>query len=211
MVNLFNNINTDNLSALKACLRAVNKKYFKDEIIYNYDDNITSVGYILKGKVKVFKDDYENRRVLVANHSEGETFAEAFVCLGIKQSPIIVLAEEDTEMLFIDFNRILGVCNNSCQFHTQLIDNIIKIIAEKNIYLNFRIEMLSKSSLRERIKIYLVNQKGSFSENIFEIPFSREDMADFLGVNRSALSRELSKMKEENLIDYHKNSFKIKF
>lgn len=208
---LFDGISEENLASLKTCLNAVKKTYLKGEIIYNYGDKLTSVGYILSGKVQIIKDDYENNKIIISEQKENETFAESLVCSGIKESNIIVVASVDSEVLFIDFKRILSVCNNSCQFHKQLIENVIRIIAKKNVFLNTRIELLTKQSLREKIKMYLAYQKQNSNKDIFEIPFSREEMASFLGVNRSALSRELSKMKEENIIDFHKNSFKLKF
>lgn len=206
---LFDGISEENLASLKTCLNAVKKTYLKGEIIYNYGDTLTSVGYILSGKVQIIKDDYENNKIIISEQKENETFAESLVCSGLKESNIIVVASVDTEVLFIDFKRILSVCNNSCQFHKQLIENVIRIIAKKNVFLNTRIELLTKQSLREKIKMYLGYQKQNSNKDIFEIPFSREEMASFLGVNRSALSRELSKMKEENIIDFHKNSFKL--
>lgn len=208
---LFDEISEQNFLKLKECLKAVKKSYLKDEIIFDYGDKLSAVGYVLSGKVRILKDDFENNKVLIAEVEKTQTFAEALVCAGIKKSPVTVIAAEDSEILFIDFQKILGVCASSCPFHKQLIENIIKIIANKNLFLNSRIELLSKKSLKERIMFYLKSQKEKQNKEIFEIPFSREKMAQYLAVDRSALSRELCRMKSANLLDFHKNSFRIFF
>lgn len=206
---LFENIEEKNLETMLKCLNAVKKTYLKDENILNEGDEITSVGLIVSGKVQLIKDDFEKNKVILAEMKDGETFAEAFVCAGLQKSPVYVFAKENTTVLFINFDRILSTCSNACPFHKQLIANIIKMIAAKNLVLNSRIELLSKKSIRERIVFYLLSEKIRQQSDDFTIPFSRDNMAEFLSADRSALSRELCRMQKEGIIDFKKNHFNL--
>lgn len=188
------------------CLQAVKKTYSKGELIFDEGDKITSVALILEGQVQLVKDDLEGGDVIVAQMGEKETFAEAFICAGLYESPVSAYAVTDVKILFINFDRILKICQNSCPFHKKLIENIIRMIAQKNLNLNLRVELLSKKTIRERILFYLNQESKGRKE--FTIPFSRERMAQYLAVDRSALSRELSKLREEKVIDFEKNCFR---
>ena len=207
-MNIFENISKQEKNELQKCLQAVLKSYKKDEIIFNADEKVSCIYYVQEGAVELIKDDLNGNEIIIGRIFENETFAESFVCT---QTPSMVCAKAltDTKILMLNFNRILNICSNSCPFHKKLLKNLLKIIAFKNIHLQTRLELLSKKTLRERILCLLSQYKKSTDSEIFEIPYSREKMAQFLGANRSALSRELSKLKNENLIDYHFNSFKI--
>lgn len=210
-LNIFNRISDIEIKQLTECLQAVQKTYKKGEIIVDICDTITSVGYVLDGSVQLMKDDYEGNKIILGNIFKGDTFAEAMVCAGIEESLVRVEALEDTKILFLDYNRIISSCHKNCQFHKKLLDNIIKTISHKNVILQEKIELLSKKTLKERIlyMLYKEKNKNKNKNEIFEIPYSREEMAEFIGADRSALSRELSKLKDEKVIDYHKNMFKF--
>ena len=208
-MNIFDTINENDKQSLLNCLRAVKKTYLKDEIIFDNTKEIFSVGYIIKGHVRILKDDYEGNKIIITDIHEGETFGEAIVLGNFKMFQQEAVAVCDTEILFMDIKRVLTTCQNSCQFHRKLIENIIKTVVQKNNFLQERLELLAKKTLRERILYFLYNEKSKQNETIFKIQYSREQMAEFLRADRSALSRELSKMKKENILDYHKNLFKI--
>lgn len=209
-MNIFDGIDEGKKEILKSCLRTVKKTYAKNEIIFSYGDRITSICYIIKGAVQLSKDDYyKGNKIIVAKIQGGESFAEAFVCAEIEHSKIEAKALEETEILFLDFKKVLSVCSNACPFHKKLIENLIKVVAKKNLFLRERVELLGKKTLREKIMHFLNKEKEKQHAEIFDIPYSRDEFAEYIGADRSALSRELSKMKKQNLIDYHKNSFKI--
>lgn len=208
-MNIFDGIDEGKKEILKSCLHTVKKTYAKNEVIFSYGDKITSICYIIKGSVQLSKDDYNGNKIIAAKVFSGESFAEAFVCSGIKHSKINAKAIEETEILFLDFQKVLSVCSNTCPFHKKLIENLIKIVAKKNLFLQERVELLGKKTLRERIMHFLNKEKEKQHVEIFDISYSRDEFAEYIGADRSALSRELSKMKKQNLIDYHKNSFKI--
>lgn len=208
-MNIFSGIKDEDKKALFACLQAVKKTYKKGEIIFDIDDEITSVAYIKSGVVELSKDDYSGSKLIISNLGKGETFAEAIVCSGAGKSSVCATAKEDTEILALNLTKILSVCTNACQFHQRLIANIIKIIALKNLMLGSRIELLSKKTLEERILQLLHEQKSNAKSEFIKIPYSREQMAAYIAADRSALSRQLSKMKQKGIIDYHKNTFRL--
>lgn len=206
---IFDGIDEKELDSMLNCLQSVKKTYFKGENVFDIGDRITAVVCVLEGSVQLIKDDYEGNRIIISNVGKGEIFAEAFICAGVEKSKICAKTLEDTQVLFLNFKRILSICPTSCSFHKKLVENLVKIIALKNIELQGRLELLSKKTLKERILYLLYKEKAKTESVVFEIPYSREQMAEYIGANRSALSRELSKMQEQKMISYHKNSFRL--
>ena len=206
-MNIFDNISESEKHLLYKCVKAVLKNYQNGEIIFSADENIDSVGYVIEGNIELTKNDYNGNEILLTRISKGETFAETFVCAGAK-SIVQAKAIDNTKVLFLNLNNILNICPQNCIFHKKLLENLIKIIAQKNLFLQDRLEMFSHKILKERI-LYLLTKYKSADSSVFEIPYTREQMAKYLGVNRSALSKELAKLKAEKLLDFHKNSFKL--
>ncbi len=191
------------------CLDAKVKAFSKNEIIIMTEDNISHIGIILSGKAQVERVDFIGNKNIVTMLTEGDLFAEALVCAGIKKSPVTVETVTGCEVMFIDYNRIITTCSVSCQFHLKLIENMIKVIAEKNIMLNQKLELVSKRTTRDKLLAYLFFQAQNQKSDKFEIPFTRNELADFLCVDRSAMSRELSRLRDDGVIKFHKNTFEI--
>lgn len=208
-MDIFQNIDNNCLTQLLECLQAVKKTYKKGEIIFDINDEIKSVACLEQGEVQILKDDYYKNKIIIATIKEGETFAEAMVLSGQKYSNVCAKATKDTKILFLDFKRIINTCSNSCQFHRQLLENIIKQSAKKNLILQKKIELLSQNTLREKILYFLYDEKKKSKTDFIKIPYNREEMANYLCSDRSSLSRELSKMKKEKIIDFHKNTFRL--
>ncbi len=208
-VTIFENIEEGQLSNLLGCLGAKVQVYSKNDIILLVDSKIASVGIILAGSAQIVKEDVMGNRTIMSELSEGDMFGEAFACAGVDKIPVTVLTTTGCEVLFIQFNRIVTTCSSSCSFHTTLIKNMLQLIAQKNILLNNRMDILSQRTTREKLITYLAAIMKKSGKNKFKIPFTRDELADFLCVNRSALSRELSSMREENLLTFHKNEFEI--
>ncbi len=205
--NLFKGISPANLAAMLNCLGAYQKKYRKNTTILAEGEDIKFVGLVLAGAVKIIKSDYNGNQIIIAEIGEGDIFAEVFACAQIAASPVTIIAAAESIILFFDYRKIIATCSASCQFHQQLIANMLQIIAHKTLYLNRRIDIIAKRSLRDKILTYF-NYEG-LGKKEFSISLNREELADFLYADRSALSNELSKMKKDGLIDYHKNYFKI--
>lgn len=208
-MDIFQNIDNNCLTQLLDCLQAVKKTYKKGEIIFDINDEIKSVACVETGEVQILKDDYYKNKIIIATIKEGETFAEAMVLSGQKYSNVCAKATKDTKILFLDFKRIINTCSNSCQFHRQLLENIIKQSAKKNLILQKKIELLSQNTLREKILYFLYDEKKKSKTDFIKIPYNREEMANYLCSDRSSLSRELAKMKKEKIIDFHKNTFRL--
>lgn len=208
-VNIFEGIDESQFGSLLGCLGAKTQEYTKNEIIFLAESNVTSVGIILSGSAQIVKEDIMGNRTIMSELSEGDIFGEAFACANVVKIPVTVLTTTGCMVLFIQINRIVTTCSSACSFHTILIKNMLQLIAQKNILLNHRMDILSQRSTREKLITYLTMQMKRHGKNKFRIPFSRDELADFLCVNRSALSRELSNMRNENLLTFNKNEFEI--
>ncbi len=204
---LFDGISEDDFFSMLACLGTFEKEYHKNEYIVREGEGIHFVGAVLLGKVKIIKTDYQGNELIIAEIAEGELFAEVFACAEISQSPVSIVAAKESVIVFLDYRKIISTCSSSCLFHRQLIANMLQIVANKTLYLNQRMDVISKRVLRDKILTYFdYESKGRKS---FSIDMNREELAAFLCADRSALSNELSKMKKAGLIDYHKNEFTL--
>ncbi len=208
-VTIFENIDENQFDNLLGCLGAKTQTYSRNDIILLADSRISSVGILLSGSAQIVKEDVMGNRTIMSELSEGDMFGEAFACANVDRIPVTVLTTTGCEVLFIQFGRIVTTCSSSCGFHTTLIKNMLQLIAQKNILLNNRMDILSKRTTREKLMTYFTMQINKCGRNKFKIPFSRDELADFLCVNRSALSRELCSMRDENLLTFNKNEFEI--
>lgn len=207
-VKLFENVG-ENLEAMLQCLGSEEKNYVKGEIIILTGNPVSSVGILLSGEIQIIQEDYLGNRSILTELKPGHIFGETFACAGVTESPVTVLATEDSTVLFIGVSRIITTCPSSCRFHNQLIENLLKILARKNMLLNGKNQLLSQRTIRDKVLSYLSLQAEKKGNLQFEIPFTRNELADFLCVDRSALSRVLSILKTEGVIDYKKKQFKL--
>jgi CRP-like cAMP-binding protein len=206
---LFCGISMENLAALLDCLRANRAVYGRGEFVYSAGDEITSLCVVMSGGVHVILEDYWGNRAIIARVGPGELFAEAFCCAGVKNIPVSVMASGQSEILFVDFARAAWTCPSSCEFHSLLVRNMLRILARKNVTLMRKIEHVTRHTTREKLLSYLSERAHEAGSGAFEIPFSRQELADYLSVERSAMSNELSKMRGENILRYEKNHFEL--
>ncbi|OFV69342.1 Crp/Fnr family transcriptional regulator [Acetobacterium wieringae] len=207
-VKLFDGID-ENLEAMLQCLGGEVKTYDRGEIILLTGQPVPAVGVILSGEVQVIQEDYYGNRSILTELSPSHIFGEAFASAGVKESPVTVLAKTNASVMFLGIERIINTCPNSCIFHNQLIENLLKILARKNILLSNKNQLLSRRTIQDKVLSYLSLQAEKKGNLAFEIPFSRNELADFLCVDRSALSRVLSKLQKEGIIEYTNNHFKL--
>lgn len=205
-VKLFKNIKENDIIPMLSCLGTKINDYKKGQFIFSVGDKVDHIGILLKGNVHVIKENFEGERTIIAALTTGDYFAEALCCAGIKESPVSVEVISDTKIILLPFNRILNTCSSSCLFHTKLIENMLYVIAQKNILMQNRMDILSQRTLRLKVLNYLQSLAAKQGQNIV-IPFNREEFANFLCVDRSALSHELSRMQNDGLIKFHKNHF----
>lgn len=207
---LFSGISAADLSGLSPCLSPTVRAFKRGEAIMSAGDPATAVGTVLSGSVQVVKEDLHGHRSILAVVGPGRQFGEAYVCAGVQKLPVSVIAAADTTVLMVDYRKIVTTCSSACVFHHQLIENMISILARNNIALAEKHEVLSKRTTRDKLVTYLEGQAAIAGSPTFTIPFSRQELADYLGVDRSALWREMSALEAEGVIEYHRNSFRIK-
>ena len=204
---LFQGIAFGDLERMCDCMSAEATDFKKEEVILLSGDTINNVGLIVSGRVRIVKEDINGHSSILAELTAPELFGEVFACAGITQSPVTVQAAEDSAILFINYKKIITTCASACSFHARLIENMLKLVAEKNLALSQKIEILSKRTTREKLMCYFDSYRGA--EKKFAIPFNREGLARYLCVDRSGMSNELCKMRDEGLIKFRKNEFEI--
>lgn len=204
---LFHGIIDENLTTMLNCFGANVVTYKKKETILAEGESPKYIGIVLSGKVQMIQIDYFGNRSIVATITSSELFGESFACANIKALPVNIIAAEDTKVMFIDCMRITQSCSNACIFHNQIIYNLMKGIATKNLMFHQKIEVTSKRTTREKLMTYLLLQAKKQNSNQFYISYDRQELADYLEVDRSGLSAEISKLKKEGILDSKKNLF----
>lgn len=206
---LFHGINDDHLIKMLTCLGARITEFDKKYTIFTEGSPARHIGIVLSGKAQIVQVDFYGNRSIVSDIKPSELFAEAFACAECASLPISVIASEPCEIMLIEASHILHTCQNNCGFHQALIFNLMKDLATKSLRFHERIEITSKRSTREKLLAYLAIQAKAAGRDSFEIPFDRQELADYLEVERSGLSAEISKMRKEGILDSHKNHFTL--
>ncbi len=208
---LFDGISSQDCSLLFECLGCRLRRYKKDDYILLEKELFENVGAVLEGGVRTYKEDVWGNRTLLAYMKPGDIFGEniAFMENEGERQGISFISSASTLVLFLPASRILHPCTNSCSFHHKLSRNIFKMISEKNRRFMEKIEITSRGSIREKILAYLSMEARRQGASSFRIPLSRTEMAEFLCINRSAMTRELTALKNDGLIDFDKNYFSL--
>lgn len=206
---LFKNIKEQDLNYLLQCLNSYAKNYKSDEYIFFAGNKVNYIGVVLSGSVEIIKENLAGSVHIMTFLGPSHIFAEGIVCTKERLSPVTIRVKEDSKILFIPYERIIKNCGNSCNFHHQLVQNMMMILGEKNYVLNTKIELLTLKGMREKIASFLLNESKAHNSLTFNIIPNRNEMADYLNVSRTSMCRELAKLKEEKIIDYYQNSFKI--
>lgn len=207
---LFRGMSEQEAKDVLVCLQAEKKSFSKGETIYHMGDAIHAMGMVLTGGVNIENDDIWGNKNILDNIGPGQVFGETYACLPGEPLMVNVVAAEECEVLFLEVSRLLTTCSNSCGAHQRLVQNLLWVTAQKNLALSRKIFHTTPKSIRGRLLSYLSAQAVRAGSNQFIVPFNRQQMADYLCVDRSAMSNELSKMKQEGLLDFHKSQFSIK-
>ena len=206
---LFEGIKPEDRKPMLHCIGYHLKQYSKGEVIAFEGDNLKHIGIVLSGSVDMVKEDLWGNKTMLIRTRKHEMFGETFACGNDNLAVVTFVVSEDAKVLFMPFSRVMHSCTMACEFHHRLIENMVKVIANKNRDLMQKVDVVSKRTIREKLLAYLSIQAQQQNSRYFEIPFGRVELAEYLCVDRSALTRELAKMKEEGLVDYHKNCFRI--
>lgn len=206
---LFQNMTEQDIRSALQCVGAFQKEYKKEEFILLEEDKVQCVGCVLEGSIEMMREDVWGNKTVLLTIGRQELFGESFVCGSSMISSVSFIANEKTKVLFLPFDRVMHSCSYACTYHQSLIVNMVRLIAEKNVNLISKIDIMSKKTLREKIGAYLSMEAGYHNSKYFTIPLGRVQLAEYLCVDRSALTRELNHMRAEGLIDFEKNTFRI--
>lgn len=209
LCSLFEGIAEENLLIMLNCLGARVERFDKKYTIFAEGSPARYVGILLSGSAQILQIDYYGNRSLLSEIEQGEVFAEAFACAEVGSLPISVVANEPCEVMLIQSAHILHTCETNCVHHRQLIFNLMKVLASKSVLFHQKIEVTSKRTTRDKLLAYLTLQAKRNGSNSFEIPFDRQELADYLEVDRSGLSTEIGKLRKEGILSSEKNHFTL--
>ena len=207
---IFNEINEKDLKALHFCFKTRVLNVKKGEILIDEGEPFESIVLVLEGHLRsVINDFYDNTSILADYHS-GETVGVEEAFSGNTLAQYTLIAMEDSQVLTMNKYSVMKPCDNMCPRHTQFQNNLVKIISQKNIELMQKFNHITKPSTKDKVLSYLQYISKQQNSKYFDIPFNRQELADYLSVDRSALSFELSKLKKQGIIDFNKNHFMLK-
>lgn len=207
---LFERIDEEGLIKTLNCLNAQVVSYEKGNVIFHQGDEPRCFGVVLSGSIHVISSDPSGNDCVMWTIGQGELFGETYTSAGMDAFPSSFVAAQDSFVLILDYKRVITGCrNNGCLAHSYMVTNLIKSLGQKNLMLTQKLEFVTRRTTRDKLMAYLRAQQKAAQSARFVIPFDRQTLADYLGVERSAMSAELSRMKKDGLIDYQKNRFEI--
>lgn len=206
---LFEGIQMEDLSAMMGCIGGYTIQVAKGQHIFREGDPATQVGIVLTGAVRLVREDYYGNRSIVAHIGPGQLFGETYACARLTAMPVSVVADEDSRILLMDCRRITVSCSSACAHHNRIILNMLRLVADKNLMFDQKIQVTSKRTTREKLMTYLLNQAKLQNSNSFTIPYDRQELADYLEVDRSGMSAEISKLRREGVLESEKNFFRL--
>ncbi len=206
---LFSGISEEEINTMLSCLQAKLCTYKKGEYVLRQGEYIDNIMVLVEGKLHIQRDDYWGNRSIINMVSVGEMFGEAYAAPESGALMNDVLAVEDCAVLFFDVKRIITVCPAACRFHSTVVQNLFFAISEKNRQLMQKLGCMSRRTTREKLISYLSEEAKRHNSSSFSIPFNRQQLADYLSVDRSAMSGELCRMRDDGLIEFDKNRFTL--
>lgn len=206
---LFDGIEQNNIGSMLNCLGARTELYQKNDYLLQTGDSPDSVGLLLSGSVLVMQDDFWGNRNIRARITQGQVFAEAFACVMGAVMDVSVVADESSTVMWLNVRRILRTCPTACAHHSRMISNLLADLAVSNLRANEKLTHISKRSTREKLLSYFSAEAQRQGAPEFTVPFNRQQLADYLSVERSAMSAELSKMQRDGLLRVNKNTFSL--
>ena len=209
---LFYGITDNDFPQLLKYLQAYIVNYYKQDFIFLAGSPTLNVGIVCEGKAQVIREDIMGNRTILSDLEAGDLFGETFACAKVDILPVSVVALTDCTVLFIDYRMVIVADDSaSLPFHSKLVENMLSVLAQKNLLLNHKMQILSARGMRDKIINYLLSEADRNKSSSFCIPFNRQQLADYLSVDRSALSAELGRMRDIGLLVFEKNHFRLLF
>ena len=207
---LFRGLKEAEITSLLECLHTAKRSYQKGEMILSEGSITENIGIVLSGMAMISCSDIWGNTSILGNVAPGSVFAEVYACIPGQPTLVSVSAVEDTSVLFMNVGRVLAVCTNACPFHTRLVRNLLTVCAHKSLQLSQRIQHTSSKFIRGRLMSYFSECAKRAGSNSFLIPYNRQQLADYLNVDRSTMCNELSKMQKDGIIEYERNRILLK-
>ena len=206
---LFDGIPMEDLQTMMGCIDGRILEVAKGQYVFHEGDPAIYVGMVLSGSVQLVREDYYGNRSIVAHIGPAQLFGETYACAHVSALPISVVADTESRVLLMDCRRITTSCSSACSFHNRIIFNLLGLVATKNLVFDQKIQITSQRTTREKLMAYLLNQAKLLASNSFTIPYDRQGLADYLEVDRSGLSAEISKLRKEGILESEKNRFTL--
>lgn len=206
---LFINLSEDEIRQLLKCGKATVVDFKDNQVVFNKDDTIKMLGIVIEGQFNLISQKYNGTRVIVTVLEQNDLFGEALAFSTSSESPYDLVSSGNSKALIIPYNIFFTMCKEVCGFHNTMINNMLSILSDKIVMLNNKMNILNAETLRGRIALYLLSLHKKTDAMIFDMPMKRQELADFLNVKRPSLSRELSNMQQENIIDVYRSTVKI--
>jgi CRP-like cAMP-binding protein len=207
---LFENMSAGELQTLLDCLNPRVVRLKKNDIANVAGDKFEGLGVVLTGQAAVVKENASGSRIILTMLKPGDLFGEMAAFSGNDKWPATVIAQSECSIMYMPPDKILGQCEKACLSHRTLIMNMLRILSDKALTLNRKLEYLSMKSLRGKIARFLLEHSRKSGQTTFLLPMNRNELADFLNVSRPSLSRELCSMRDEGLLDFHRSSVQLK-
>ena len=207
---LFAGIGEDDIAAMLSCLGAKLCTYKKGEYILRQGECLNDILVLAAGSLHIQRDDYWGNRSIHGAVGIGEIFGEAYAAPESGTLLNDVIALEDSAVFFFDVKRIITTCSSACHFHSMVVQNLFFAISEKNRGLVQKLDYMSRRTTREKLIAYLSEEAKKQNSPYITIPYNRQQLADYLSVDRSAMSNELCKMRDDGLLEFEKNHFRLR-
>ncbi len=207
---LFINMDENEIKKLLHCSKAVVLEYTDNQIVFEKDDNIKKLGIVIEGQFNLVSQKYNGTRVIVTTLEKNDLFGEALAFSTMRESPYDLVSQGNSRALIIPYSIFFTMCRDVCDFHKILISNMLSILSDKIVMLNNKMNILNAETLKGRISLYLLSLHKKTNSLIFDMPMKRQELAEFLNVKRPSLSRELSNMHQDNIIEVYRSTVKIK-
>lgn len=206
---LFKGVQRDDISGILKCFEVKIKEYRKGETVFLQGDAVNFFGVVLEGSIQIIRNDYYGNRSIVTTAMPSQLFAETFAFTKASSVPLSAWASSDSTIMLINPEKIIGQCSRACSFHSRIISNLIKVMASKNLEINKKLEIVSKRTTRDKLMTYLFLTSQELGIKSFTVPFNRQELADYLEVDRSGLSAEISKLKKDGKLLCRRSEFTI--